>query len=152
MDLIRLIINIEAQNDFYPGYPLIKRGIYYGSRMISSQYGTEFTESDYDKIKKVYSVWICMNPPKYRQNTIAKYAICESKLVGAVSEKKENYDLMTVIMICLGDSENAEADLLRMLDVLFSDESAECKKHILQEEFAIKMTKKLEKITRGLKI
>ena len=41
---IRLIINIEAQNDFYPGYPLIKRGIYYCSRMISAQYGTEFTK------------------------------------------------------------------------------------------------------------
>ena len=38
---IQLIINIEAQNDFYPGYPIIKRGIYYCSRMISSQYGTE---------------------------------------------------------------------------------------------------------------
>ena len=25
-ELIRLIINIEAQNDFYPGYPLIKEG------------------------------------------------------------------------------------------------------------------------------
>lgn len=23
---IRLIINVEAQNDFYPGYPLVKRG------------------------------------------------------------------------------------------------------------------------------
>lgn len=44
-ELIRLIINLEAQNDFYPGYPLIKRGIYYCSRMISAQYGTEFTES-----------------------------------------------------------------------------------------------------------
>ena len=47
-ELIRLIINVEAQNDFYPGYPLIKRGIYYCSRMISSQYGTEFTESHYE--------------------------------------------------------------------------------------------------------
>ena len=44
-ELIRLIINLEAQNDFYPGYPLIKRGIYYCSRMISAQYGTEFTKS-----------------------------------------------------------------------------------------------------------
>ena len=32
---IELIINIEAQKDFYPGYPLIKRGIYYGCRMLS---------------------------------------------------------------------------------------------------------------------
>lgn len=34
---ISLIINIEAQNNFYPGYPLLKRGIYYCSRMISAQ-------------------------------------------------------------------------------------------------------------------
>ena len=34
-----MIINIEVQNDFYPGYPLVKRGIYYGGRMLSAQYG-----------------------------------------------------------------------------------------------------------------
>ena len=28
-ELIRLIINIETQNNFYPGYPLLKRSIYY---------------------------------------------------------------------------------------------------------------------------
>ena len=145
-ELIRLIINIEAQNDFYPGYPLIKRGIYYGSRMISSQYGTEFTDLNYDEIKKVYSVWICMNPPKYRQNTIAKYSICESSVAGIVNEKRENYDLMSIIMICLGESGSTESDILKLLDVLFSEEeSAEDKKHILEEEFHIKMTRKLEK-------
>ena len=67
---IRLILNVEAQNDFYPGYSLVTRGIYYCSRMISSQYGTEFTDSHYEKIKKVYSIWICMNPPEKRQNSI----------------------------------------------------------------------------------
>ena len=40
--IIRLIINVEAQNDFYPGYPIIMRSMYYCSRMISAQYGTEF--------------------------------------------------------------------------------------------------------------
>ena len=74
-DTVELIINVEAQNDFYPGYPLIKRAIYYCNRMISSQYGTEFTNSHYEKIKKVYSIWICMNPPRYKQNTITKYSI-----------------------------------------------------------------------------
>ena len=53
---IKLIINVEAQNQFYPGYPLVKRGIYYCCRMISSQYGTVFTGSHYEKIKKVYSI------------------------------------------------------------------------------------------------
>jgi len=36
---VELIVNVEAQNDFYPGYPLIKRCLYYCCRMISSQYG-----------------------------------------------------------------------------------------------------------------
>ncbi|MCI9144238.1 MAG: hypothetical protein HFH87_16730, partial [Lachnospiraceae bacterium] len=83
-ELIRLIINIEAQNDFYPGYPLIKRGIYYCSRMISAQYGTEFTNSHYENIKKVYSIWICMNPPKNRENSITRYYIAEENLAGSV--------------------------------------------------------------------
>lgn len=72
---IELIINIEAQKDFYPGYPLIKRGIYYGCRMISSQYGTIFTNSHYEKIQKVYSIWICFNPPEKRKNSINIYSV-----------------------------------------------------------------------------
>ena len=55
-EMIRLMINVEAQNDFYPGYPIIKRALYYCSRMISSQYGREFTGPHYEKIKKVYSI------------------------------------------------------------------------------------------------
>ncbi len=53
-ELIKLIINVEAQNIFHPGYSLLKRAVYYCSRLISSQYGTEFTSSHYDDIKKVY--------------------------------------------------------------------------------------------------
>lgn len=74
-EMISLIINVEAQNEFYPGYPLIKRGIYYCSRMVSSQYGTVFTNSHYEKIKKVYSIWICTNPSKERENTITEYSL-----------------------------------------------------------------------------
>lgn len=144
---ISLIINVEAQNDFYPGYPIIKRGIYYCSRMISSQYGTEFTEGHYEKIKKVYSIWICMNPPRIRENTISRYLLKEENLVGRAVEKKENYDLMTAVMICLGSQEDKSYEgILKLLDVLLSSEKeAEEKKKILQEEFQIRMTKTLEK-------
>ena len=48
---IRMILNVEGQNNFYPGYPIIKRGIYYCSRMISAQYGTEFVAANYSDIK-----------------------------------------------------------------------------------------------------
>ena len=110
-ELIRLIINLEAQNDFYPGYPLIKRGIYYCSRMISAQYGTEFTNSHYENIKKVYSIWICMNPPKSRENSITRYYIAEENLVGSIKERKADYDLMAAVMICLGKEGDSGTDL-----------------------------------------
>lgn len=143
-ELIRLIINIEAQNDFYPGYPLIKRAIYYCSRMISAQHGTEFIDSHYDKIKKVYSIWICMNPPKNRKNSITRYYISEENLVGGVKEQKADYDLMAAVMICLGE-EDSDTDILKLLNILFStDTGSEDKCQILEEDFNIKMTQKLE--------
>ncbi len=142
---IRLIINIEAQNDFYPGYPLIKRGIYYCSRMISAQYGTEFASSHYEDIKKVYSIWICMNPPKNRENSITRYYIAEENLVGSVKERRANYDLMAAVMICLGKEEDSGTDLLKLLNVLLSTETGSRDKcQILEEDFHIRMTQILE--------
>ena len=144
-ELIRLIINIEAQNDFYPGYPLIKRGIYYCSRMISAQYGTEFTNSHYENIKKVYSIWICMNPPKSRENSITRYYIAEENLVGSVKERKADYDLMAAVMICLGKEGDSGTDLLKLLNVLLSTETgSQDKCQILEEDFHIRMTQTLE--------
>ena len=143
---VSLIINLEAQNDFYPGYPIIKRGIYYCSRMISSQYGVEFANSHYENIKKVYSIWVCANPPKSRENTINRYFITEENLVGNVKEEPENYDLLTAVIICLGHSgDDKYAGILKLLDVLLSSEKApEEKKQILQNDFDIKMTRTLE--------
>ena len=143
---ISLIINIEAQNDFYPGYPIVKRNLYYCCRLVSSQYGTEFTNSHYEKIKKVYSIFICMNPPKYRKNTINQYSIQEENLIGEFGENVECYDLLTGIIICLGNADDGANGILKLLEVLLSSErNAEEKKKILQEEFGIKMTQELER-------
>ena len=117
---IGLIINIEAQSKYYPGYPLVKRAIYYCGRMLSAQYGSVFTQSHYGEIQKVYSIWICSHPPKERENTITSYTLQERHLVGHVKEPVKNYDLMNVTMICLGKPEGENyGGLLRMLEVLF---------------------------------
>jgi len=126
---IGLIVNVEAQNDFYPGYPLIKRGIYYCCRMISSQYGREFTGSHYENIKKVYSIWICIDPPKSRENTITRYRVAEEYLAGGAAEPVRNYDLLSIVMLCLGGpgGENYSG-VLRMLDVLLGSGTSEAEK------------------------
>lgn len=143
---IQLLINVEAQNDFYPGYPIIKRGIYYCSRMISAQYGTEFTESHYEKIKKVYSIWVCLNPPKKWGNSITRYVITEENLIGKVKQKRADYDLMTAVLVFLGGSEDENyKGVLKLLHTLLSTErDVQEKKQILKEDFQIPLTQQLE--------
>lgn len=53
----KLLINVEAQKEYYTGYTLVDRGVFYGARMLSAQIDTEFIVPDYDSIKKVYSIW-----------------------------------------------------------------------------------------------
>lgn len=145
-ETIKLILNVEAQNNFYPGYPIIKRGLYYCSRMISSQYGVEFTDGHYEKIRKTISIWICADPPRYRENTITRYAVQEENLVGNTTEKRENYDLITAVIVCLGNAgDDKYTGILKLLDVLLSSErKTDEKKRILQDDFNIKMTRELE--------
>lgn len=147
-ELIQLIIDVEAQKDYYPGYDLIARGVFYGARLISSQMGTEFAGDDYDKIKKVYSIWICMNVPKYAQNTITEYGIQKRDILGDFPDKGR-YDLMSIIMVRLS-KELAEATdetkLHRLLGTLLSNQMTRSeKKTIIETEYEIPITHEIER-------
>lgn len=145
-ELIQLIVDLEAQNEFDPGYPLIKRALYYCGRMITAQKGTEFVHSEYQKIKKVVSIWVCMAPPKKRQNSITRYHMTEENLVGNMKEQVRNYDLIDAVILCLGgeDRENY-GGVLKLLDVLLSPKAGEAKKRqVLEQDFNIPMTETLE--------
>ncbi|MBQ3178958.1 MAG: PD-(D/E)XK nuclease family transposase [Clostridia bacterium] len=153
---IGLFINVEAQNRYNPGYPLIKRGIYYCSRMLSAQFGRDFADGQYDKLKKVYSIWICANAPDSRDNTITRYSLAEEMLLGTAAEEQKNYDLLSVVMVCFNDRQiekrlqggmegKDSADLVRLLSVLLSSAvETEEKKQILEEEYSIPMTREIE--------
>ena len=148
---IGLIINLEAQNKYHNGYPLTKRGMYYCSRLISSQYGREFEKSHYERLKKVYSIWLCLNAPKERRNTITEYGMTERNIVGRVVEERENYDLIKIVMVCLGradengDVPDCDDEMLAFLDVLFANELRTVrKKQILEDRFGIEMSRKAE--------
>ena len=144
---VRLLVNVEAQSDFYPGYSLLQRGMYYCGRLLSAQNGTVFSQSHYEKIRKVYSIWICLHPPKSRQNTITRYYVAEDSIIGRVRDDVRHYDLLSIIVVCLGDlkDENCRG-LLRLLDVLLSSKMMpDDKKQILSGEFNIPMTQTLDR-------
>lgn len=155
---ISVIINIEAQNSFNPGYSLLKRGIYYCCRLISSQYNRVFSNSEYDKLRKVYSIWICTSPDKKHRNTIMKYSMLPTALLGNSEEldstDKPNYDMLDLIMICLDDntytknnvSISKEQYLVNMLSALFaSGMNAAEKQKILSDDYNLKLTKENSK-------
>lgn len=146
-DPVPILINIEVQNDFWPGYSLIKRGIYYGARMISSQYGRDFTSSHYDQIKPVYSIWIFPHPSKKFKNSLTEFYIDQRNLGGQKIPDLLERDLMRIIFIGLGDPEKAEHESIwRMLSVLLSNEmNVDKKRNILESEYGLKMSQELER-------
>lgn len=153
---VKIIINVEAQNDYYPGYDLVTRGIFYAARQISAQLDTEFTvqtedRKKYDNLKKVYSIWICCDCPEYAQNTITSYDIKPTKLYGNFTGRVR-YDLMSVVVICLDDEINSDQspELIKMLTVLLADKIDFDKKKTLLEEFAIPMTEEFRKEVAGM--
>ncbi len=131
--------DLESQNDYYPGYDHVTRGIYNCARMISTQYNTEFSKSHYEKIKKVYSIWICMQLPNKHKNSISKIRLEKRDIVSQIDRKKEVYDLLTVVSICLGGPEYDNYNgIIKLLDVLLmSNLSKEEKRRILETEFNI---------------
>ena len=71
--------NLEAQHKDNPGYPLVSRAIYYSSRLLSKQMNAPdgFQHSDYDKIKKVYSIWICIQHAGEKDDATNVYSFVE---------------------------------------------------------------------------
>lgn len=147
---IKMIIDVEAQKKYYPGYDLVTRGLFYAARMLSAQMDTEFTAGNYDDIKKVYSIWICMDCPNYAKNTITRYGITQENLLGNFPKDKTRYDLLETVMVCLSDDIASEDGLRlhRLLGILLSSKlNVSEKKNILEEEYNIPMTKNMERMT-----
>ena len=150
---VQLIINIEAQNEFDTEYSLIKRGIYYCSRLISGQYGTVFEHMDYDKIQKVYSIWICTTPTEEFADSIRTYSLKKELLYGsdvdgenAVKEAKK-LDLMTLVLVCLkryDENDRSANELIDMLTMMLSPKvSSDDKINTLENDYGIPMTREI---------
>lgn len=148
---VRLIINLEAQTTESLSYPLIMRAMYYACRLISSQKEVEFSGSHYEDIKKVYSIWICTSPYKAKENSINRYFVTEKQDYGIISEKKEFYDLLEVIIIRLHYGHNSDNELLHFLSTLFSpDISSTVKLQELSQELGFTMNHNIERTVEDM--
>ena len=80
-----------------------------------------------------------MNVPEKYANTITKYRIIEENIIGDRKDKPENYDLINIIKIGLGDKNSIkEKSILRLLNVSLSKEITKSEVNaVLQSEFGI---------------
>ena len=137
----KIIINVEAQRKEPAEYDIINRAVFYVSREISSQKNREFVNSNYNDIKKVYSIWICMN---MSENSMNHIHLTNDTIIGnQVWKGKE--DLVNIVMIGLAkeiSSKEEKHKLHRLLGTLLSETLREEEKlDILKNEYHIPMEK-----------
>ena len=146
---IKVLINIEAQATTSVsrlGYHIENRMTYYLSRMISAQKKQEFFGSDYDKIKEVISIWICMDAGK-NEDSIIEYQLRPEVKFGE-NIHPEEINLLKGILIKIRGGKNmrqSKNKLIEMLEYVIADHSVEEKKNYLKNECGIEMTKELER-------
>lgn len=152
---LKILINIEAQKSSDSsklGYHLENRIIFYLARMISAQKQTEFFHSDFDNLKKVRSIWICMDNDA-AEDSIEEIGFDRKTVFG---NKKNSYhaDLMKGIIVNIRSEDNNSSGeaikksknvLIAMLEELLFEKDAAEKKRILAEEYGMIMTVELER-------
>lgn len=146
---IKFLINIEAQKSTDKsklGYEIDNRLIYYLGRMISAQKEVEFVHSNYDELKHVRSIWICMDSAD-DEDSINRICLKLEHVYGKPVEL-HNLDKVVGVLIKIRENENVQESkniLIRMLEELLRKESAAEKKRKLEQEFGLVMTAETER-------
>ncbi|MCI8359701.1 MAG: hypothetical protein HFI51_16415, partial [Lachnospiraceae bacterium] len=124
---------------------ILNRAIFYVSRLISSQKERDFENSNYDDIKRVYSIWVCMN---MEENTMSHIHLTNDNVIGSY-EWKRKLDLLNIVMIGLAEElpgHDERYELHRLLGALLSKElTIDVKLNIIGEEYDIPIEESFRK-------
>lgn len=115
----QIIVNIECQKDEPTKYMILNRAIFYVSRLVSSQKERDFAGSDYDDIKQVYSIWICMN---MKENSLSHIHLVKDDLYNS-SNWKGDIDIINIVMIGISNEilpADEENELFGLIGTIFS--------------------------------
>ena len=146
--LANILVNIEAQKDEPSSYYIQNRAVFYACRMVSSQKERDFTGMNYNDIKKVYTIWICMNQ---KENSLNYLHLTNEKLMEKTAIEKAG-DLIHIILLGLAKNlppYTEENKLHRLLGALFTNElTADEKISIIESEYNIEAKNELRKDVR----
>ena len=146
--LSQIIVNIEAQKDEPTEYKILNRAIFYVSRLISSQKERDFVNTNYDDIKQVFSIWICMNMD---DNSLSHIHLTKDEMLKPC-KWKGNLDLLNIVLIGITNeiSEHDEKyEMHRLIGALLSSELKEQEKlDIIEHEYNIPISQEFREDVR----
>ena len=146
--LSQIIVNIEAQKDEPTEYKILNRAIFYVSRMISSQKERDFVNTNYDDIKQVFSIWICMNMD---DNSLSHIHLTKDELLKPCNWKG-NLDLLNIVLIGITNEipeHDEKYEMHRLIGALLSSELKEQEKlDIIEHEYNIPISQEFREDVR----
>ncbi|RHA88044.1 hypothetical protein [Agathobacter rectalis] len=146
--LSQIIVNIEAQKDEPTEYKILNRAIFYVSRLISSQKERDFVNTNYDDIKQVFSIWICMNMD---DNSLSHIHLTKDELLKPCNWKG-NLDLLNIVLIGITNEipeHDEKYEMHRLIGALLSSELKEQEKlDIIEHEYNIQISQEFREDVR----
>ena len=149
---IGMYINLEMQQDMYPGYEIETRGFYYAARRFSSQLRSIAGPDDYAGLKKVYSIWLCMGEriPERASNTATLYNTKKDDIIGYIEKDASCYDLMDVIVIRLNGKKEVSDPVMELLRTIVDGQMGAEDKIERLKELGIREDRKIEEEVRNM--
>lgn len=146
--LSQIIVNIEAQKDEPTEYNILNRAIFYVSRLISSQKERDFVNTNYDDIKQVFSIWICMNMDN---NSLSHIHLTKDEMLKPYNWKG-NLDLLNIVLIGITNEipeHDEKYEMHRLIGALLSSELKEQEKlDIIEHEYNIPISQEFREDVR----
>ena len=146
--LSQIIVNIEAQKDEPTEYKILNRAIFYVSRLISSQKKRDFVNTNYDDIKQVFSIWICMN---IDDNSLSHIHLTKDEMLKPCNWKG-NLDLLNIVLIGITNEipeHDEKYEMHRLIGALLSSELKEQEKlDIIEHEYNIPISQEFREDVR----
>ena len=146
--LSQIIVNIEAQKDEPTEYKILNRAIFYVSRLISSQKERDFVNTNYNDIKQVFSIWICMNMD---DNSLSHIHLTKDEMLKPCNWKG-NLDLLNIVLIGITNEipeHDEKYEMHRLIGTLLSGELKEQEKlDIIEHEYNIPISQEFREDVR----
>ena len=133
----QVIVNVEAQKDEPTSYHILNRAVFYVSRLVSSQKERDFVKTNYNDIRRVFSIWVCMGMD---ESSMAYVHLAKDDLLGSYPWKG-GLDLLNIVLIGIANELPEHDDkygMHRLLSTLLSMElSVDEKLGIMEKEYSI---------------